>query len=237
MQITTLNKIINLLLVGTWVTLAIVWCILTRTWGIDKSRIKEVAEIFGSPVVVLVVTLFLLSATVFVGMIVNALSTLILKPFLKKAITHQAIMRLTRNKKDWEDHNFFVNEFNRHFRRSERYGHVATEEPDNQSLACALFFQTANKENIDWLIQHYSLSILAMDYVFVLLWLPILVVFMPLTIWYQAGFILLIIICTYALISTTIDRYLYSYEVVYRHGIIVLCQKTSEERSVRELIS
>ncbi len=98
------------------------------------------------------------------------------------------------------------------------------------SLLVGFFFNTANSETIDWVVQHYATYRLSLNYI-VLLPFICYTLFELKIIFFSNPYIVLTVwsLSTLLLYRFAIERKLYAYEVLYRHIVTVLCYEQKNE--------
>ena len=232
MQVTTLNKIINLFLIGTFVIFvtfaeAVVWSL-----GGDINTLQVLIVSLGSPVFVFIATLFSLSTIILLGIIVDALSNMSIRQLIKKVAQSDRCMSFLLSKRQLAEHQYLKRKSEESFKTVSKYRHLRDTKQHGRNFAVALFFHTANKENIEWVIQHYSVYLLATSYLFVLCVSLLTVPLMPMVGWRIKGLIIFVnMLSVYVLSYEACRKYLYSYEVIYRHDVVVLSNEQPEERT------
>jgi hypothetical protein len=230
MQITTLNKIINLFLVGIiamGMTLylfsaqAVQFLSSSQLPPIIKDSIGPIGSVFGAVV--------LLSFSVFFGVLVDAASEWLVRSFIvKKAIENSRLLRIAfRTQRQYTLTHDLRKRFREQLVVNKKYRNLAAnDEEEDKAFGSAIFFETAKAENVDWLTQVYSVYLLATSFVLIIIVLtivcPILHAFgipiktLPLD-WYIP-----FMFAVYFFLYLGAHRRLFSYEIVYRHGLLTL---------------
>ncbi len=234
MQISDLNKIINLFLVGS---LAIT--IFAFQW-IDEIqayyKTKQLAGIegqFPASLVILITTLLVLAVTMFIGCVIDGLTEVFFRQHLKRLTGRNLLLKLFSGKKQYEATELCRAKFNALLSSNSKYGCINhQDEREDEIFAAALFFHTAKPEHTSWLIQHHAVHVLATDYIVLIL---IFTVIFPALHFLGLGVKVLsihwwslFILSLYPLCYLSIDRRLYTYEVAYRNAILVLCEDSSK---------
>jgi hypothetical protein len=233
LQINDLNKIINYLLVGSLAlaVLAVLWIDSLRAFA--ASRLATGIQM-PAALAVLVGTLLGLSLAMFVGCVIDGFAEILFRSKMKQIVQIRAIRVLLRLSNQYEDHVVCREKFNSLWERSKKFATLSDDDRNSQQVfASALFFHTAQPGNVSWLVQHHAVHILATDYVFLILilllglptlhaaglWLGVDIKMLPLKWWP------LVFVSLYPLCHLAIDRWLYTYEVAYRHGVLVLAEE------------
>lgn len=235
MQVTTLNKIINLFLIGTFVIFvtfaeAIVW-----SRGIDINQLQSLITL-GSPVFVFITTLFSVSTIILLGIIVDALSNMSFRPLIKNVARSRRCMSFLLSRKYEREHQYLKGKFEKCFETVNRFEHLRDAKQYGRNFAVALFFHTANKENIEWVVQHYSIYLLATSYLFVVCLSLLSVPLIPMVGWGMKALIILVtLLSIYILSYEACRKYLYSYGVIYRHDVVVLSNERIGEKTYKSM--
>lgn len=227
MQITTLNKVINLVLVGTFALVLGAWLFFDKMVSyFGSDTFIAVRPHASEAIVIFAIALALLSVTMCLGLIVDAIANLV-RGFLKKHVYESDdAERLLMCLHALQNFRHYREQFNKLFRADAMYRAIASETDEkNKSYAVAIFFQTAKPEHVEWTLQHYSMYVLATSYfTLLLLCLPV--------VWCTNNscgarefFTGLAILALYLLLHSAIDRYFYVYENTYRHVSVLLSDK------------
>lgn len=232
MQITTLNKIINLFLVGIFAnTLFAVVVIYNAKDYISQNAIadlKTFIDSIGNSTVVLLITFIFLSTSILFGIVTDALSDFFFHRVLKKIIKNELVRKILYCNGNYEQHELLAKVFREMFSSSSKYKNLVkcNDESENKKIskayASALFFHTANKENIEWAVQHYSFYLLSMNYLLISCGCLILSLFMPITVWNRILLTGTLLVFIYGLLYQAVHKYLYTYEVTFRHCAVIL---------------
>ena len=226
MPVTTLNKIIHLLLTGTLVLMALAGVLLVQ--GVIPSIPPLSASAYlSSPAVVFLATLLIVPVVLLIGLITDGLTHILVRRHTEAVMKHPWVLAITFTAFDYE-------QYLAHDRTiqplldSELDSETMVETPAargrlRRSFATGIFLKTANKDAIDWAIQHYSMYLFATSGVLVvfaiLLWAP----FATRLAWpARTALIAGDALALWVLAHSSIEKYLYTYEVTYRHAILVL---------------
>lgn len=231
MQVTTLNKIINLFLIGTFVVVVVAAGVIVQFRDVDSEKYKSLPVLLGSPVIVFVVTLFLVSTIILLGIVVDTLANISVRPLVKIATRKKWAALILGSGKDVVQHEYLMGKFKQRFTKCEKYCDLFDDERYYKAYAVAFFFHSANKETIEWVVQHYSIYLLSTSYLFILYCTPFLIMMTPVSTGAKACLFFANILFIYTLIYQSIHKYLYSYDVVFRHGAVVLSSEKSKELS------
>ena len=219
-QLTTINKIISYLLVGSLAAALI-------ALGFKESIPDKMPD--GAK---LIVPLIFLAAAAFLGCVIEglraALARYVLRTILNLSDENKphwiaAVLGLSRA---FEDYQLCRKQFQTAFlRQKENYPEVATVlDKSLRSLARGLFFVKSNSDAVNQVSSHYATYILASGFLMIVITGPLWCIFLPLEIsWYHPLFIMLFwLVAIYALASLSISMYLYSYEVIFRQAYITI---------------
>jgi hypothetical protein len=232
MQVTTLNKIINLFLIGTFVVFLA--CVEAALWNpdINIDKLQALVASLGSPIFVFIATLFSLSTIILLGIIVDALTNMSIRPLIKKLSESDWFMYYLQSQKYLAQYQYLKSKSEESFKAANKY-ECLLDAPHGRPFPVALFFHTANKENIEWVIQHYSVYLLASSYLFMLCLGVIIIPLISMAGWVINGIIILVsLLSIYVLSYEACRKYIYAYEVIYRHNTIVLCDELVKEKAV-----
>jgi hypothetical protein len=236
MQISDLNKIVNLFLVG-----ALAQTIFSLLW-IDSiqryvSAYASTGSQLPSSLAVLLGSLMALASAMFVGAVIDGLTETFLRDPLRKVARSGLVRKFFLVNQQYLDTEGCQLTFNELWSRSTKYESIrrATEK-DSEIFASALFFRTAESSNISWVVQHHAVHVLAADYIFLVLVLTIALPVLSLLGSFVSfnvrtlpfGWWLLFLLSLYPLCHLALHRWLYTYEVAYRHGVLVLSEEAVE---------
>lgn len=226
MQLTTINKIVSYLLVGSLATAFLIGLFIDQP--IPKLIANNSTLISGASVILSVT---FLSLAALVGCIIEGISSTwtrrILQGVVEKKRFHW-ILYIFGLSRDLQRYEFCRQQFHAtlHQDNSKSYSEVMdTLDEASHSLATGLFFDKSKSDVISWVSSHYATYVLASGF------LTLVSVAGPS--WYGfASFrigsqylmpsILVWLISLYALISLSVTMYLYSYEVVFRQAYLIV---------------
>jgi hypothetical protein len=233
MQVTTLNKIINLFLVGTSFNVILIGFIAYSFNGSfsvsDYARLKIAIGTIGEPTIVVVVTFVFLSSGFMFGIIADSISSVGIF-LLDKAIEIESLRRrVLFCQGSYEQYSHLSDKFEKLLKDTEKYKILKPEKIVRKSYASGIFFDTANKENVEWLVQHYSIFLLSMNYILIVPFALFIATVFPTTLFWTIIFWIVILAFLYSLIYQAAHKYLYAYEVIYRHGVIVISKELAIE--------
>jgi hypothetical protein len=221
MQITSLNKVLNLFMVGLFVIILFAYSMMDRIIShLSSDKFKNLSDAVSEPVLVLAITLMLFSVALLAGLIIeSALS--IFKTFLKPSHKHTFVVSFLRCKRQVRQTEDIRAEFEKIFTTSRKYKHFASKERSN-TIATAIFFHTANPQNIEWLTQHYSLYMLSASYAFLLFLGLIIYTAGPAGLLSKVIFLCCDLAVIYLLLHTAVNKYFFAHAIVNRHACIVV---------------
>jgi hypothetical protein len=232
MQITDLNKVINLFLVGS-LALTIAALLWRDEIYSEAKRLVGTEGQFPASLGILLTTLLVLAIVMFVGCVIDGLAQVFIRRHFERLVERKFFLKLFFYRRQYEDTKSCRAKFKSLLKQSSKYQYISEEE--DIVSAAALFFHTAKPQNITWLIQHQAVHVLATDYIALILIFTIaFIVFGVLHILglgvkaLPAYWLAIFIFPLYPLSYLSIDRWLYTYEVAYRNNIIVLCEEPSK---------
>lgn len=228
MQITTLNKIINIFLVG-----AFSFSLLLLSYFLQNpSTISELQDQFNkinAPTITIFVTFTLFTFPILLGVIVDAAASLLFSYPVKKLPKYKLVRYLFFVKERHDQFEALKEKFKSKFDSTEKYNNLNKDDNLYRTYSVAIFFNTASKENIEWVVQHYSYYLLSINYLFICCCVFISTFFISFN--YLSNNQIRIIVATfiYLFINQAITKFLYAHECSYRHSAIVLCEEKSND--------
>ena len=220
MQITSINKTITMIFVGLSVVLVFN---IHFDGAVASQKVTQVSGMFGSGSIVL-----LLALAVFFGMVIDALTSLVLAP-LKRSLTksradtpsmsHKVAMFLFQSYSLKRLHNWSQIFQDLKISNTNMLDGKYSEIDDlAEDTASAYFHNMARKEQFEWAASHYSTYLLASNMAFIATLSLMLGVLLGSMSWVAAMAHLLVIYCLCVL---ALGRYIYTYTYTYR-SIVVL---------------
>ncbi|HYI08460.1 MAG TPA: hypothetical protein VEK57_05285 [Thermoanaerobaculia bacterium] len=215
MQLTTLNRVIALFIIGAFVvTLAALGL------GSDLEALAErhFEDAFGASTAV-VIAIALFAITVLAGMLVDASGNLTVRWLIRfKLARRRSVAWWFFCGDEFDEQDRWRQAFANALANDVRYHGLATWELDTlKALSAGLFFRTAQKEHAEWLIQHHSMYHLAANFVLLLL---------AVTVWAVAtgswGWAAAMVPGAYLLLTFALDNYLYTYQLSFRNAYLAL---------------
>lgn len=232
MPITTLNKVINLFLVGG----VAVFFIGLLHWQQFKSLAMGGAPSGDSEFWVVAALLFF-PVTALLGAVIEGISGFTVQALLKKSRTSSRVAKvfLQHRAKDclsvWRERLLIV------AKDDQKYKWLLESDPQREepwfihSAAAGIFLQSAGPGHLEWLVQHYSTYVLASNmglvvaatYVYIPfarivsglgLWWPVLA---PLNLFQVLLVMSALLVSFWSLCVFGVGRYLYSHEYTARH--------------------
>ncbi|HSE19546.1 MAG TPA: hypothetical protein VLB46_20960 [Pyrinomonadaceae bacterium] len=176
MQITDLNKIINLFLVGSLALTiaALLWMDKIQTYYKARQPAGEEGQ-FPTALIVLVITLLVLATAMLIGCVIDRLTEIIFRKHFNWLTKRKLLRRFFFVGNQYEETNSCRTKFSSLLSKSSKYQCINYKEEDCEIYAAALFFHTAKPGQISWLVQHHAVHILATDYIVLILILTIVV--------------------------------------------------------------
>ncbi|HMG72193.1 MAG TPA: hypothetical protein VK582_01720 [Pyrinomonadaceae bacterium] len=233
MQITDLNKIVNLFLVGSLALtiVALLWIDKIQAYYL-AHHVAEMESTLPTSMVVLVTTLLALGSAMFTGCVVDGLTEIFLRANLRRLVDIRLVRKFFWVGKQYQTTKSCRDKFNSLLENNARYKSFHDDDKGHKTFAAALFFHTAQSGNVSWLVQHHAVHVLTADYIFLVLTFTIVFPILHF-LGFFAGFDVkllpfpwwcLLILSLYPLCHLAIDRWLYTYEIAYRHGMVVLSE-------------
>lgn len=214
MQVNTLNRVISLFLKGG--LLVVICAIYFFDGPHDHLRLKNFVQAGGAGSGVFL-AVGLLSVTALAGTIVDAVGNLTIRRFVVWAGARRAWARLLFCRDEFDEQERWRCAFIATPEIIERYGRLIDKKEMQKPLSAGLFFQTAQKEHAEWLIQYYSMYNLSADFVGVLLGWAILA--------FWRGELLGAFACfglAYLLLTFALDNYFYTYQLSFRNACLAV---------------
>lgn len=230
MEISTLNKVINLFLVGLFMLSLIFFFNFTVIIGWLKSQEPDtIQKHISPPLAIFGGTLIMLSCSLFLGLFLDSVISFLrsLKPRWKCFGKNGWIICFLLCKSQVERTEKLRELCNRAYRVSGKYD-LDTDDDRDHTFAVALFFHTAKTENMEWLIQHYSIYLLAANYSLLLFIALGMAVFSSHGWGFKLIFFVIDVSAIYLLLRAAINKYFYAHAVVYRHVCVVLGEQRGE---------
>ena len=226
MQISTLNKVINLFLVGFFVVSVILLFFYDKIIELLVLHKVDIKSISSESFALLLGTFFLLSVSIFIGLLVEGVTSILRTPF-EAGIKKPFFAAIFGCSKPFEEYLYFCNEFKKLFKIKRANQLPVADESRYGSYAVAHLFISANAQTLDWAIQHYSTYLLTTNYILLfIIIIPIELLLTSFILFYKLLVFFLFLIIIYFLIHLAIDKFLYAYEVTFRHGVLSLLNDT-----------
>ena len=231
MQLTTINKVVSLFLIGGLVIMAVVcvsWEKLDQALS-QGGALYSFLESKGQALLVLAGALSLLSLASAVGAVVDTLTGLTVRHWLVKSASHRWLAVCLGQKHSFDDFDFWRERFRFLVENREPYKSFVPEIRDHEiTMAAAIFFKTGSQGLISWAESHYAVFVYATNLVFLSILMPI-----ALLIWggHQAlgwslgSYIVLGIVLALLFSGMAIDKFLYTHEVSFRQAALVLLEE------------
>lgn len=229
MPLTTTNKVINLLLVGSLVLLVLALTIISNIGGVNVRN--DVLEFFADLPSILAVSgaFILLPVVVLFGAVIEGIAGFTIRPVIRKIQKHRKIALLFGRPKTFDDLMNQKNQYVALLKKTALYFHlIDKDQPEKYLSAVGILFNTASTEHVQWTLQHYATYNLVSQFIVVMLlaW-PLLPKILSL---FNGSINLFLVnlgyfLSIYSLISLAIARSCYSYELAYRQANLHLLEK------------
>lgn len=232
MQLTTLNKVVSLFLVGGLVLLAVI-CLFWQE--LDNALpatggLSIFVERKGQALLVLAGALSLLALAAAVGAVVDTLASLALGHWLRKCTSHRWLAVCFGQRHSFDDFDFWRKRFGSLVKTQEPLKTFLSEVPGHElSLGAAIFFKSSSQGLISWAESHYAAYLYATNLAFLSFLTPIALFAsrrnQQLSGWALGSDITLSIVLGLVFSSMAIDKYLYTHEVSFRQASLVLLEE------------
>ncbi len=215
MQLNTLNRVIALFLVGGFV-------VLLATMSFEHAIrlfVQPYAQLqMGAPAGVFLAAA-LVSLTALAGAVVDAISNLTVRRFVRKVIgVSRSRCRLFWCAGEYDSQDRWRQAFVEALAESETLSAFGGDKQQMiKALSAGMFFRTADAELKEWLVQHHSMYHLSGNFVVVLIggafwcvshrW------------WYGS---IGCMASAYLLVTFALDNYLYTYQLSFRNAFLAL---------------
>jgi hypothetical protein len=216
MQLNTLNRVIALFLIGGFVVLLVAVAFKASIWAaVEPYSKKELSAVMG-----VVIAVALLSVTAFAGSLVDAVGNLSVRRLIRfQFAVRRPLAALLGSGHEFDERDLWQEAFERAMASKPMYETLLEQkQPDMiRALSAAIFFRTANKEHAEWLIQHHSMYHLSANFVVILFSGAIWALCQRWCIAAVAS-----VVGAYFLTSFSLDNYLYTYQLSFRHAYITI---------------
>jgi len=222
MQLNTLNRVISLFLIGGFV---VVLAAASLREEIGKFLVQHPFGPGWGPTAGVFLAVGLLSVTALAGAVVDALSNLTVRRFIRKVLAKNRFTAwIFLCAGEFEEQDRWREAFKSVLRDNSKYKVLGEEKRMINPLSAGIFFRTAEKEHAEWLIQHHSMYHLSADFVIILI---AIVVFA----WLRElhGVAYCCVGGAYLLTSFALDNYLYTYQLSFRNAYLVIKDKPEPE--------
>ena len=220
MQLNTLNRVVAIFLVGGFGIALVAFSFESDIRGflIPYARLN-----MGAPIGVFL-AVALLSVTVLVGSVIDAVGNVVLRRVIRKFGETRSRARLLLCEEEFDEQERWRKAFEHAVEANPSYAAYFSERPTMiRPLSAGLFFRSASKELAEWLNQHHSMYHLSTNFAVVVIWGGIWCVSRS---WYYPG-IASLAVC-YLLMTFALDNYLYTYHLAFRNAYLVLTLGTTE---------
>jgi len=232
-QLNTLNRVISLFLIGGFVV--VLSAVLLR-----EEIAKKVDPFFArapsrrglEPMAGVLLTVGLLSATALAGAIVDALGNLTVRRFITKILSKDRFLAgLFWCAGEFDEYESWRKTFEAALENNRKHESLVGKPGMMKPLSAGIFFRTADKEHVEWLVQHHSMYHLTADFVVILLIGAVLAfvgaIVGAVRVAWQLDLFLLALTCAsvaaaYLLMTFALDHFLYSYQLTFRNAYLAL---------------
>lgn len=213
MQVNTLNRIISLFLKGGLLLVAVSFFFVDdiRRFSCRHGLDQEWSAASG-----VLLAVGLLSVTALAGTVLDALGNVTIRPFIRMIGDKKSRTYFFLCCREFDEQERWGVIFAAELRKSEKYALPLGIESLLKPFSAGLFFRTAQKDHIEWLVQHHSIYNLSADFVPVLLGCS---VFSGQFGWWWP---FILVGAAYLLTTFALDNYLYSYQLTFRNAYLAL---------------
>jgi len=231
MQLTTLNKIVSLFLIGGLVIMTVIclfWEELDHALP-TGGGLYSFLESKGQALLVVAGALSLLALAAAVGAVIDTVTSLTLGHWLRKCVSHRGLAVCLGQRHSFDDFDFWRKRFESLVKNREPYKTFAPAITGRElSLGAAIFFRTSSQGLINWAESHYAAYLYATNLAFLSFLIPIALLASGRSQQVSgsalAGYIALSIVLGLVFSSMAIDKYLYTHEVSFRQSSLVLLE-------------
>jgi hypothetical protein len=206
---------------------------------IDPKALSGSINIIGLPAFILLSSLFSLPVVILLGVTVDAATELTVRKWVKLALKSDFLVCLFFNRRDFRKKLFFEKKVERLLIKTKKYRFLLNSKKTDKllldgidmSVGVGFFFRNANERAVDWVIQHYSVYLLATSCLFILsLFAFVLVLWGPVEgvskLWIIATYLVL----SYLLVYESVRKYLHTWEYTHSHNAVALCEDAGDIR-------
>lgn len=222
MQISSLNKVITLLIVGG---AAMLWLGVLFWKAVSEFALKY--KELGNAAGAVVAGLLLVAGSALLGSIIEGLTDITTRRLVKRAHRRLGWARLFGQAELHNSVAFWEGIFIGEAKKKVAFRPVLeTRETTPLQLAAGMFYKYATKEHVDWVVSHYSTYYLATNYLVLFIMFAISVFWWlatresSLSLWFGTSFAFLV--AGYSTWSLAVDRYLYTYLEAFRFAVLCL---------------
>lgn len=219
MQITALNKLIRLFLIGAFAALPVA----TVYWSELRAFLGSAAFLEKAGLAI-PVSLLILTVASAVGCLIEGLADVTLRRLLQRTMQSKKLAALVLK----SDEHSLVNSWRLRFESATRRVGIFPEfllEPNDspKSLASAILHNKGLEAHVRWVDTHYSMFMLASGFGLVILASTAYPIFLL----FHSGFSIFVLgvaggclAATYCICVFAVDNYLYAYEAIYRFAYL-----------------
>jgi hypothetical protein len=227
-QLTTLNKVIRLFLIGTIAILPI-----TAIYWHEVSRFIDNSQSLGKSSLAIPMSFSFLAVAALIGCVIEGLSDVTLRRFLQGTMRSRSLSKFFLKSKEHDSVSRWSTEFIALAEEIDAFPKITENLRDSShSLASAILHAKGVESHVKWVDTHYSMFMLSSNFALILLtlalYLPRLLVdgtISPSLCIFSVGGCLF---ATYCLCIFAVDNYLYAYEAIFRHAYFWISGKRQE---------
>lgn len=217
MQINTLNRVIALFLVGSFMVVLAIFVFRGKIDGYLDTHPNAKAL---SPAAATLVAVGLLPVTALLGVIVDAFGNLTVRRGIKRLLFERRTgARLFFCAREFDEKEEWKKLFREGLIQSERYKLLRGRLDLLSPLSAGLFFRTAKREHNEWLVQHLSMYHLSANFVIIAMLGFVLALYRC-----SAGLAIASFLTGYLLMIFALDQFLYCYQIAFRNAVLELIQ-------------
>ncbi|WMX12406.1 hypothetical protein [Aureispira sp. CCB-E] len=215
MKFSSLNKTINLFIIGA--SILANYCILEYTLGLNWLNIPhtQISDGIKPTLLLLAILVF-----VFLGLIIEAMS-LFLREILrtlfnKKQTIKSSLIKLTPIGRMASHYDYWKEKYIILLKENGNMFYNNIESKHIRGLGAQSLLDEAPLHLIEWVVKHHATYLLAFNYIILVSLNVIFILCSSISLLYKIPIILGLLVIIYLLVILAIDKFTYSYTLVYR---------------------
>jgi hypothetical protein len=231
MPVSTLNKVISLLVVGSLAMAALLVACWPRASAFLQANLEANAKLVGTTGVGLIGFLVFTESALFLGVLIDGAAELSVRPAVNRAVRSRCASRFFRLRRTFERTEKWETQMldlavGRHL--CSGWGEF---DERARQIATAIFFARASKDHLDWVASHHSTYHLATGFVVIVPFLCAAIfvgIIVPnggswahITVYALLCLVAALVVC-YLLLVLAVERYLYTFGATSRFAVLCL---------------